>query len=111
MKSIRILNIIAIAIPFAVAFFAIFEPGIILLAMMATMLTGLLQIIAGICFWVKNPGDNRIKLYFSGVVLFFIGLYFFFESGYNEWIFLAPFPVALCIYLTFIFYNEAPKTE
>jgi hypothetical protein len=75
------------------------------------IITGILQLIIGIIYWIKFKKDLNIKIYYTLVLLFFSLWYF------NENIFyidkltwpLISMPPILAIYLSIIIYKKANK--
>ena len=65
MKSLKILNTVAIGIPIIISLFAVFNEEILLVALGATMITGFLQLIAACIYWLKHPANTHIKIYFG----------------------------------------------
>jgi len=100
MKAIKNLNTIALSIPLFIAFFSIFERGLLALALLSTMVTGLIQVILAFKYWKENPKNVFIKIYFFIVSVFFFFLCFFDES----WIWYLP-PI-LCLYLSILIYTN-----
>ncbi len=103
MKAIKTLNTIALCIPLFIALFAIFERGLLVLALLSTMVTGLIQIILAFKYWQENPKNVFIKIYFFIVTVFFFFLCFF-DQG---WIWYLP-PM-LCLYLSLLIYTNEIK--
>ena len=60
MNNLQKLNTIAISTPFIIALFAIFETGFLLLALLSTMITGLLQIIIAFIILYQNINKKRL---------------------------------------------------
>lgn len=103
MKAIKTLNTIALCIPIFISLFAIFERGLLALALLSTMVTGLIQTILAFKYCQKNPKNIFIKIYFFIVAVFFFFLWYSNES----WIwYLPPF---LCLYLSLIIYTNEIK--
>lgn len=103
MKAIKTLNTIALGIPIFISLFAIFESGLLTLALLSTMVTGLIQIILAFKYWQENPKNIFIKIYFFNATLFFFLLCFFNKS----WIWYLP--PALCLYLSILIYTNENK--
>lgn len=103
MKAIKTLNTIALCIPIFISLFAIFELGLLALALLSTMVTGLIQIILAFKYWQENTKNIFINIYF-----FIVALFFFFLCYSNEsWIWYLP-PV-LCLYLSLLIYTYETK--
>lgn len=103
MKAIKTLNTIALCIPIFISLFAIFERGLLALALFSTMVTGSIQIILAFKYWQKNPKNIFIKIYFFIVAVFF----FFLCYSDGSWIWYLP-PV-LCLYLSLLIYTHEIK--
>jgi hypothetical protein len=103
MKAIKTLNTIALCIPIIISLFAIFESGLFALALLSTMVTGLIQIILAFKYWQENPKNIFIKIYFFIVAVFFFALCFTNES----WIWYLP--PAICLYLSILIYTNENK--
>nr|WP_315157353.1 hypothetical protein [uncultured Flavobacterium sp.] len=103
MKTIKTLNTIALCIPIFISLFAIFERGLLALALLSTMVTGLIQIILAFKYWQENTKNIFINIYFFIVALFFFFLWFSTES----WIWCLP--PALCLYLSLLIYTHETK--
>lgn len=103
MKAIKNLNIIALSIPLFISLFALFENGLFVLALLSTMITGAIQILLAIKYWQEHPKNVLIKIYFLGVTLFFLLLYFY----VTNWIWCLP-PL-LCIYLSVLIHTNEIK--
>lgn len=101
MKNLKILNTIAIGLPAIIALLAVTNEEILLAALAATIITGILQLIAGSIFWLKQPTNIHIKIYFAGVALFFISWYL----TSNSFVYIYALPVILSLYLSFILYS------
>ncbi|RXR34747.1 hypothetical protein EQG68_02225 [Flavobacterium piscinae] len=74
MKYLKILNTVAIGIPIVLAFLGIFDEGMLMYALVSTMVTGFIQVIVGILFWIKEWKNYLIISYLVGVILFFMGI-------------------------------------
>ncbi|CAM3395066.1 hypothetical protein FLLO111716_08020 [Flavobacterium longum] len=102
MKTIKSINNWALGLPMGLGVLGIIWPGFFILALLSTTLTGLLQVVAAICFWGDYPENRHIKIYFAGVLLFFL-LLSALPDG-TEWIWLMP--ILLCVYLCIIIYTQ-----
>lgn len=71
MKAIKTLNTIALCIPIFISLFAIFESGLLALALLSTMVTGLIQMVLAFKYWQENPKNIFINIYFFIVAVFF----------------------------------------
>ena len=107
----KILNTIAIGIPFFILLFGIIYEGAIILAAISTMITGLLQIIVGIFFWKNHKENIHIKIYFLLVASFFFLWYYNVNINYIDtltWPLIFT-PLVLCIYISSIIYSQKEK--
>lgn len=102
MKTIKILNLIAVGTPFFFAFLGIFDRDYFFWALISTMLTGGLQILISLALLSRFYTNQHLWIYLFGVVFFFIFMYFF----QNHVLLILP-PI-LCIYLTFTIYKISP---
>lgn len=99
MNFLKVLNTVAIMIPLLFVIVGLFITDLLGLAMISTILTGIIQLIIGVSYFIKFPKNNDIKIYFVFVVLFFICISFNLTSG---WIWILP--PALCAYLSILIY-------
>lgn len=102
MKTVKSINNWALGVPIGLGILGIAWPGLFVLALLSTTLTGLLQVVAAVCFWREYPENRHIKIYFAGVLLFFFLLSVLPET--MDWIWFTPF--GLCIYLCVIIYTQ-----
>lgn len=102
MKTVKYINSWALGIPIALGVLGIFWPGFFAIALLATTLTGLLQVVAALYFWGEFPENKHIKIYFAGVLCFFVLLAAIPEN--TDWIWFTP--IGLCAYLCFIIYTQ-----
>lgn len=102
MKTVKSINNWALGLPIGLGVLGIFWPGFFVIALLATTLTGLLQVVAAVCFWREYPENRHIKIYFVGVLLFFLLLAVLPET--IDWIWAMP--LLLCIYLNVIIYTQ-----
>ena len=112
MENLKLTNSIAIIIPLFLGVLGIVEPISLYFAAYSTMLTGLLQIIAGIVFCKNNKENIYIKRYVVLVLTFFSLWYYNVNANYIDeltWILLFT-PLALCIYISVIIYSQKEKT-
>ncbi|NNT72438.1 hypothetical protein HKT18_09450 [Flavobacterium sp. IMCC34852] len=101
MKGLKVLNTIALAIPISFALLSIVDDGLLIAAVVSTMATGFIQLMASIYFWVEYPKSIHIKIYF-----FFVGTFFFllFTKLTDDWYWVMP-PI-LCLYLSVLIYTK-----
>ena len=107
MKALKAMNSIAIGIPLFIALFGIFGESALILAIVSTMATGLIQIIVGLFFWTKHKDNIHIKVYFSLVASFFSLWYYNVNVNYIDaltWPLIFT-PLVLCIYISIIIYS------
>lgn len=101
---------ISILLPVFLGVIGIFNEDFLFYALVSTMATGALQVLAGAVFWIINRESLDIKLYFSGVVGFFL-LAYFLDGHFIVWF----MPPALCVFLFWIVFTYKipvePKTE
>lgn len=104
MKTLKVLNTIALAIPIVISLFVVIDEMFIIYALFSTMATGAIQLIIGIIYWREYPKSYIIKIYFLLVTFFFLSLYF---SLFRTWIwFLPPF---LSVFLSIMIYTLCTK--
>jgi hypothetical protein len=104
MKALKVLNTIALAIPISIGLLGFIKKEYLILAVVSTMTTGFIQVMAGIFFWYEFPKNNFIKIYFLGVLFFFLA-WFAFKLG--DWIWILP--PTLCLYLSILIYSTKTK--
>jgi hypothetical protein len=100
MKKIKILNTIAISIPFVIALGTIFNQSFLILALLSTMVTGLLQLVTAVLFAARNPHSLYIRIYFILTAIFFL-LWYIFPGNL-----IMVMPLCLCIFLSVIIYTQ-----
>lgn len=111
MKNLKLINSIAIAIPLIFFLYGFIEETGFYISIYSMIITGILQLIIGVVYWIKFKNDLNIKIYYTLVLLFFSLWYF------NENIFyidkltrpLISIPPILAIYLSIIIYKKANK--
>lgn len=109
MKILKILNTIAILIPFIVALGWFYNENYLFYALFSTMAIGFIQVCVGLVFLIKFPKNSSIIIYLSTVLLYFILIYFDIESiNFGNFI-LIGMPTILCIYLSIIIYSKKIK--
>jgi hypothetical protein len=101
MKGLKVLNTFALAVPISIAMIGLFDEEYFIMALVSTMITGFMQLVIGILFWLEFPSNRYIKLYFLIVTAFFILL---FSKATNDWYWCLP-PV-LCVYLSVLIYTK-----
>ena len=107
MKALKVLNTIAIGIPFIFVFLSVIDDNLLFIALVSTIATGAIQIIVAFLYLFRFPKSIYIKIYFGLILLFFLSYYFsFFASGF---FFL---PSLLAIFLSIIIYStDSEKTS
>lgn len=106
MKALKVLNTIALAIPFIFMFLSIIDDGLLFIALVSTMATGAIQIVVAFLYLFRFPKSIYIKIYFGLVLLFFLSYYFsFFTTGF---FFL---PLLLAIFLSIIIYSTDSEKQ
>lgn len=98
--------ILSIVVPIALGITGIFNSDFLFYALISTMATGALQILAGAIFWIINRRNLDIRLYFSGVVGFFL-LAYFLDGHFIVWF----MPPALCVFLLWIVFTHEQQLE
>lgn len=101
MKGLKVLNTIALALPICLAVLGIFDEDYLLTALLSTMVTGFMQVVIGLLFWLEFRNNRYIQLYFLVVIAFFILL---FSKVTNDWYWCLP-PL-LSVYLSIIIYTK-----
>ena len=105
MKTIKYVNATAVGLPILLGLLGLIWNELWIFALLSTMLTGLLQVLAGIMYWRDYPESNAIKVYFAGVAFFFVLWYFTSDLDVIGVI----IPPALCVFLCWIIYSQ--KTD
>ena len=101
----KTINTLALSIPLSIGFLGIIiNDGFLTLAMISIMVTGFIQVVLGIFYWIQFPKKIHIKIYFFFVALFFLLLTLKIAV---DWIWFLP-PL-LCVYLSIIIYSKKEK--
>jgi hypothetical protein len=111
MKNLKLTNSIAIAIPIMFLLYGLIEEVGFYLSAYSMIITGFLQLIIGVLFWIKFKHDLNIKIYFTLVLLFFSVWYFNENIIYIDeltWPLIST-PLILAFYLSIIIYKKANK--
>jgi len=116
MKTIKILNTIAVGIPIMLMLIGIIKQDsageFIGYALFSTMFTGFVQVILGIILLIKFPKYMHYQIYLTGVggyfVLWFISSEFDLQDGFAY--FLFSIPPFLAMYLSILIYSR-PNNE
>jgi hypothetical protein len=109
MKNLKILNTIAITIPFIIlSTYPIFKESSMLFALLSTMITGFVQVIIGINLSIKSLVYKYYYAYLVMVLMFFILWSFNVKIGYNNNLtyFLLIVPPILTTYLSVLIYTN-----
>ncbi|PVX46490.1 hypothetical protein C8C85_2352 [Flavobacterium sp. 103] len=111
MKNLKLVNSIAIAIPIIFLLYGFIDGTGFYLSAYSMIITGFLQLIIGIIFWMKFKNDLNIKIYFTVALLFF-SLWYFNENIFYldelTWPLISTPPI-LAIYLSILIYKKANK--
>lgn len=89
-------NLLAIGIPITIGFFGIFSILALAIALLSTIITGILQITIAYNLLDQHYKNKHLQIYFFTCILFF-SLWIFTTW---EWIFLIP--AILALYMTLI---------
>jgi hypothetical protein len=111
MNNLKLVNTIAIAIPIIFLLYGFIDETGFYLSAYSMIITGFLQLIIGLIFWIKFKDDLNIKIYFTLVILFFSLWYFNENIFYIEgltWPLISTPPI-LAFYLSIIIYKKATK--
>jgi len=106
MKAVRILISLSLLLPLAFVIAGFFDENYFITALVSTMGTGALQVIAGAIYWIVNKNSLDIRLYFSGVIGFFL---LAFTVGEHRILFFIP--PALCLFLCWIVFSHKPGSQ
>mgnify|MGYP003435383528 CR=1 FL=1 len=115
MKTIKYLNTFAFGLPLILLVFGIVindtEGNYIAYALFSTIITGFIQVVLGIIFFIKEPKNKNIVIYLFIVFIFFLLWYFNVKFIYSDFLtyFLFPIPLLLAIYLSIIIYSTKQK--
>lgn len=105
MKLIFRLNIFAIGLPILLGLAGTIFNVFLFYALLSTMLTGLIQVVLGICLLLSHPKDINLKIYLGSVIAYFLSWIpienSHIELGNFAYVFVSV-PVVLAIYLTLI---------
>lgn len=104
MKNLKYLNMFAIAIPFLIGMLGFTNESLFIVALISTMLTGIIQVIIGIIYVFLFPNSILIKVYLLLVTFFGIS---WLALGQNDWVWFLP--PSLCIFLTVLLHNQVKK--
>lgn len=107
LKVLRVLNIIAIAIPSLLCLLAIFEVGLLVYAALSTLITGVIQVLIALVYWNSNKKDILINIYFAVLLLFTLLV---FSNIADDTMVLPIIPLVLCIYLSYIIHFKKVRT-
>lgn len=96
MTGTQQLNSLVIGLPLAIALFAIFKTGILVFALLATIITGFVQISIGLGLLFDHYKNRHLQIYFLLCTLFFSLWYA------TDWEWIWVLPLILAIYMTII---------
>lgn len=109
MKLIHRFNLFAIGLPILLGLVGTIFNVFLFYALLSTMLTGLIQVVLGICLLLNHPKDNNLKIYLGSVIAYFLSWIpienSHFELGNFAYVFISV-PVVLAIYLTVIIFKK-----
>lgn len=96
MTARQVINLIGIGLPFLITAFTVFEPGMFIVALLSTMVTGFIQVSIGLSLLIDHYKNRHLQAYFLFCILFFS----LWHTTDWEWIWAMP--PALAIYMTII---------
>ncbi len=100
MKNLQLINAFAIGLPIMLGLIGLGNEEFLIFALIATIITGILQLILGIVFWFKQQESKLIKIYFGLVGLYFISISS--SMDLDLYVVLIGAPILLAIFLTVI---------
>jgi hypothetical protein len=107
MKTIKILNTIAVGIPIILMLIGIIKQDsageFIGYALFSTMFTGFVQVVLGILLLIRFPNNRYYQIYIVSVISFFV--LWFIVYSLLLWI-----PPCLAVYLSILIYSR-PNNE
>lgn len=109
MKTVRILNAIAISLPFLLlSSYPFFEDSSIVYSLLSTIFTGVLQVILAIYLLFKKYKQEKITIYLVSVITFFTVWFIVAQiDGLSQLgLLLVIVPPILAIYLSNIIYSK-----
>lgn len=92
----QIINLIGIGSPFLIAAFIVFDPGMLFIALLSTMVTGFIQVSIGLSLLIDHYKNKHLQTYFLFCILFFSLCYT------TDWWWIWAMPPVLAIYMTII---------
>ncbi|MFZ0598446.1 MAG: hypothetical protein WAM46_15790 [Flavobacterium sp.] len=110
MKTTLQLNTFAVGLPLLILLtYPIAKEGALFYAMLATAITGFIQVLLGIKLIFEEPRNRYIQIYIGGVIMFFLLCFIQIVIYYSESlrIILLTMPAVLAIYLSIIIYKKA----
>ena len=111
MKIIKIANSIAISIPILLLLIGFIDNEFFLYSALSVAITGALQTLIALAFWIKNTKNKLIPFYFLFSLVFFF-IFFFLDDFKLDAVFSISFwilPILLSFYLSFIIYSTKEK--
>lgn len=104
MKALKILNTIALAIPFIFVALSIIDDGLLFIALVSTMATGAIQIVVAFLYLFRFRKSIYIKIYLGLVLLFLLSWYFsYIPTGFFF------IPLILAVFLSIIIYSTTSE--
>jgi choline-glycine betaine transporter len=109
MKTIKNLNLFAIALPIVLSTLFIIDINFLILGLVSTIATGFIQLGIGLKMLFDNPKNKNLQAYITAVALFFTLCFVHSKTGYNDYFgyCLVFIPIVLAIYLTLIIYKKS----
>jgi len=96
MTARQVINLIGIGTPFLIAAFIVFDPGMFIVALLSTMVTGFIQISIGLSLLINHYKNRHLQVYFLFCILFFSLWYT------TDWGWIWAMPPSLALYMTII---------
>ncbi|MFB9077466.1 hypothetical protein ACFFLS_18370 [Flavobacterium procerum] len=108
MKTIKNINAFAVGLPLIILMtYPITKEGAFIYALLATIVTGALQLLIALKLLFDNRFAKPIYIYFAGVVLFFVLWNIYPETNFYLTIsyFIFSLPPLLALYLSVLIYK------
>ncbi|MBF7090731.1 hypothetical protein IUY40_04130 [Flavobacterium sp. ALJ2] len=108
MKAINYLNFFFVGLPVVLGIAGIIHEVFPILGILATILTGLFQVIIAIKMIIDEPHDKNLQIYITSVILYFTTCITFPKIEYIPILKygLVLIPILLAIYLSVIIYKK-----
>ena len=113
MKTIKILNSIAIVIPLVLFLLMLFNQECLFYGMFSLILTGIIQTILALILWIKDMKNKFLMAYFAVSILFFLSFLFIDDLNLDD-VFSVTFwiiPAFLAVYLSVLIYQKNTLSE